>query len=209
MNAIVTPSYWEQATQELAEADELLAKLIAGNRPLHMRSRGDAFTTLARSIVGQQVSLKAAESIWARVLEKVGEMSPHDLLRHELPDLQGCGLSSRKAMYLHELSHYFIATPYQAAEWEQLTDEEVIKRLTSIKGIGQWTAEMFLIFFMARPNVLPVDDIGLQRAMSMHYNDGQPISKLKMREVARRWQPWHSVATWYMWRSLEPLPIQY
>ncbi|MBB5019699.1 DNA-3-methyladenine glycosylase II [Chitinivorax tropicus] len=209
MNAIVTPGYWEQATRELSEADELLAKLIVANRPLHMRSRGDAFTTLARSIVGQQVSVKAAEAIWARVLDKLGNMSPQALLCHAQSDLQTCGLSSRKAMYLHELSHYFIATPYVAGEWELLADDEVMKRLMSIKGIGQWTAEMFLIFFMARPNILPVGDIGLQRAMSLHYNDGQPISKLKMREVARRWQPWHSVATWYMWRSLEPLPIQY
>ena len=78
-----------------------------------------------------------------------------------------------------------------------------------IRGIGQWTAEMFLIFFMARPNVLPVDDIGLQRAMSGFYNGGQPISKLKMREIARRWQPWQTVATWYMWRSLDPIPVEY
>lgn len=209
VSKIVPPPYWAQATAALSDVDEVLAKLIANNRGLHMRSRGDAFTTLARSVVAQQVSTKAAESIWQRFVERVCDVNPETVLKHEQADLQACGLSSRKALYLHELSRYFISQPFMLPEWEALDDDEVIHRLTTIKGIGQWTAEMFLIFFMARPNVLPVDDIGLQRAMSMHYNDGQPISKLKMREIARRWAPWHSVATWYMWRSLEPLPVQY
>lgn len=205
----VTPEYWDEACKHLSRRDRVMKKLIPQFGEARLQSRGDAFTTLARSVVAQQVSTKAAESIWQRFVERVCDVNPETVLKHEQADLQACGLSSRKALYLHELSRYFIAQPFMLAEWEALNDDEVIQRLTTIKGIGQWTAEMFLIFFMARPNVLPVDDIGLQRAMSMHYNDGQPISKLKMREIARRWAPWHSVATWYMWRSLEPLPVQY
>jgi DNA-3-methyladenine glycosylase II len=205
----IYPDYWPQATAELSECDEVLARLIADNRGLHLRSRGDAFFTLARSIVGQQVSVKAAETIWQRVLEKVGELSPHALMLVETSVLQACGLSSRKVSYLQDLAEHFIANPFDQAEWAQYDDVEVARRLMLIRGIGQWTAEMFLIFFMARPNVLPVDDIGLQRAMSGFYNGGQPISKLKMREIARRWQPWQTVATWYMWRSLDPIPVEY
>ena len=134
---------------------------------------------------------------------------PGDGLDFLTPVLQACGLSSRKVSYLQDLAEHFIANPFDQAEWAQYDDVEVARRLMLIRGIGQWTAEMFLIFFMARPNVLPVDDIGLQRAMSGFYNGGQPISKLKMREIARRWQPWQTVATWYMWRSLDPIPVEY
>lgn len=209
MNSYTYPDYWQQASAELAASDEVLATLIAENRGLHLRSRGDAFFTLARSIVGQQVSVKAAETIWQRVFDLVGEMTPPALLAVATPELQACGLSSRKVSYLQDLSEHFIANPFDLAEWSQYDDVEVARRLMLIRGIGQWTAEMFLIFFMARPNVLPVDDIGLQRAMSGFYNGGQPISKLKIREIARRWQPWQTVATWYMWRSLDPIPVEY
>lgn len=209
MTQFVHPDYWPQATEELSAADEALAGLIAEHRGLHLRSRGDAFFTLARSIVGQQVSVKAAETIWQRVSDKVGEIAPHSFLAIAAADLQSCGLSSRKVSYLQDLSEHFVANPFDPDVWADYDDAEIIRRLMQIRGIGQWTAEMFLIFFMARPNVLPVDDIGLQRAMSGFYNQGQPISKLKMREIARRWQPWSTVATWYLWRSLDPLPVEY
>ena len=90
-----------------------------------------------------------------------------------------------------------------------MDDEALIAELTRLRGIGRWTAEMFLIFYMLRPDVLPLDDLGLQRAMSMHYNNDRPLSKLKMRSIAKRWVPWRSVATWYLWRSLDPIPVEY
>ena len=94
-------------------------------------------------------------------------------------------------------------------ELDALPDEQVIERLTAVKGFGRWTAEMFLIFYMTRPDILPLDDIGLQRAMNLHYNKGKPLSRLKITSIAKRWQPWRSVATWYMWRSLDPVPVEY
>ena len=209
MSPAILPEYWQQACHELAAADDIIASLIADYPGFQLRSRGDAFFTLARSIVGQQVSVKAADSIWQRVQDRVGLMTPSELLAVPESGLQQCGLSMRKVSYLRDLAMHLMDQPFDAVEWAQQDDAEIIRRLTLIRGIGQWTAEMFLIFIMVRPNVLPVDDIGLQRAMARYYNQNQPISKLKMREIARRWQPWSTVATWYLWRSLDPVPVEY
>ena len=121
-----------------------------------------------------------------------------------MEQLRGCGLSGRKSIYLVELANYFLDGSLDTKTWQRLDDEQVISELIRIKGIGRWTAEMFLMFFMLRPNVLPIDDIGLQRAMRLQYNDGEPLSKPEMREIAENWQPWCTVATWFMWRSLDP-----
>ena len=123
--------------------------------------------------------------------------------------LRGCGLSGQKVIYLRDLAARFQSGALDVAPWSQLDDETLIVELTQVKGIGRWTAEMFLIFYMARPDVLPLDDIGLQRAMSLHYNRGKPLSRLKMRRIGNNWAPWRSVATWYLWRSLDPIPVEY
>ncbi|MDK2125413.1 DNA-3-methyladenine glycosylase family protein [Parachitinimonas caeni] len=204
------PEYWEQACHELAERDAVLARLLQQYPGECLEGKGDAFITLARSIVGQQISVKAAETIWGRLAQRLGEVSSHALLTMAEADLQACGLSSRKVAYLQDLSHRHVAGQLSVRDWLDRDDEAVIAELITIKGIGRWTAEMFLIFHLLRPNVLPLDDIGLQRAMAQFYNHGDPISKLKMREIARAlWQPWSSVATWYLWRSLDPLPVAY
>lgn len=203
------PTYWKQATRELAARDEVMHKLILRFKGVALRSRGDAFTTLARSIVGQQISVKAAESVWQKFSAAVPGLTPatvhgadHDLLR-------ACGLSLRKVSYLQDLSLHFINGTLNEAAWREMDDEALIVELTRVRGIGRWTAEMFLIFHMLRPDVLPMDDLGLQRALSMHYNASKPVSRLKMRAIAKPWQPWRSVATWYLWRSLDPLPVEY
>ena len=120
-----------------------------------------------------------------------------------------CGLSRSKVNYLLDLARHFVENRLDIRRWNEMSDDELIAELTQVRGIGRWTAEMFLIFYMTRPDVLPVDDIGLQRAMSLHYNRGRPLTKLKMNSIARRWLPWRSVATWYMWRSLDPVPVEY
>jgi DNA-3-methyladenine glycosylase II len=112
-------------------------------------------------------------------------------------------------LYLQDLARSFTNGTLDATRWKHLDDDELIAELTQVKGIGRWTAEMFLIFYMMRPNVLPLDDLGLQRAMSMHYNNERPLSKKKMRTIAKDWVPWRSVATWYLWRSLDPIPVEY
>ncbi|SEK31022.1 DNA-3-methyladenine glycosylase family protein [Nitrosovibrio tenuis] len=203
------PPYWEQATHELAASDEVMQKLILRFEGVLLHSRGDAFGTLARSILGQQISVKAAESIWQKLSNAIGDITPHAILDAEHGTLRDCGLSLRKMGYIQELSRHFVDGTLNAAAWNEMDDEALIDKLTRIKGIGRWTAEMFLIFHMLRPDVLPMDDLGLQRALSMHYNANQPVSRLKMRAIAKPWQPWRSVATWYLWRSLEPVPVEY
>jgi DNA-3-methyladenine glycosylase II len=203
------PDYWNDATRELAARDDVLSKLTTRYPALAMGSRGDAFSTLARAIVGQQISVKAAQSVWDRLMIEINTITPVAVVAAEQARLRRCGLSGQKCAYLLDLAERFNSGTLDPDQWHELDDEALISELTQVKGIGRWTAEMFLIFYMARPDVLPLDDIGLQRAMSLHYNAGRPLSKLKMRKIGGAWAPWRSVATWYLWRSLDPLPVQY
>jgi DNA-3-methyladenine glycosylase II len=202
----MTPSYWPKAAEELSQRDAVLRALIRNSDGLTLQARGDAFLTLARSIVGQQVSVPAAESVWQKLLESVGALGPAAIARMDPGRLRACGLSSKKSGYLIDLAEHFLDGSLDVARWGERDDEQLIAELTRVKGIGRWTAEMFLIFFMMRSDILPIDDIGLQRAMSLHYNNGRPLSKLKMRQIGQRWQPWRTVATWYLWRSLDTIP---
>ncbi len=205
----MTPLYWTQAIQELAACDTVMHQLIRQFEDATLTSRGCAFTTLARSIVGQQISVKAAESVWQKVIRAIPDMTPHTIAEAEQDLLRTCGLSARKINYLQDLSRHFTEGSLNETTWIDRDDETIIQQLTEVKGIGRWTAEMFLIFHLQRPDVLPLDDIGLQRAMSLHYLDKQPIDRKTMLELAKPWQPWRSVATWYLWRSLDPLPVAY
>jgi len=203
------PDYWPQATRDLAERDAVLRGLIERYRGLALASRGDAFTTLARSIVGQQISVKAAQSVWDRLAGRLGEVTPESLTRSRKPALRACGLSGQKAAYLRDLAGKFLDGTLDAARWNALGDETLIAELTQVKGIGRWTAEMFLMFHLVRPDVLPLADLGLQRAMRLHYNRGRILSDARMRKIGAVWAPWRSVATWYLWRSLDPIPVEY
>jgi DNA-3-methyladenine glycosylase II len=203
-----TPAYWAAATRELAARDEILHMLVRRCDPYILGSRGDAFTTLARSIVGQQISVRAAQSVWARLRAELGTIAPHTLIARDAAHLRACGLSRPKAAYLLDLGHRFASGALDPARWNELDDEDVIGQLVEVKGIGRWTAEMFLIFHLARPDVFPVADVGLQRAISLHYNRGKPVTRTKMAKIGASWAPWRSVATWYMWRSLDAAPVR-
>jgi DNA-3-methyladenine glycosylase II len=206
---MTAPRFWKQATRELAAADPVLKKLITSSKGLALRSRGDAFNTLARSIVGQQISVKAAQSVWNKLVAAVPEMHPEIVRGHDAELLRACGLSRGKVIYLHDLAHHFAEGKLSSHRWEEMSDDELIAELTQVRGIGRWTAEMFLIFYMMRPDVLPLDDIGLQNAVSRLYYKGRPLTRKQLVNFAKRWQPWRSVATWYMWRSLDPVPVEY
>ena len=206
---MTVPRYWQQATRELSQRDAVIRKIAGKSLGLTLRSRGDAFSTLARSIVGQQISVKAAESVWQKFAAAVPAIRPEIIRAHDSGALRACGLSGSKVVYLQDLALHFVENRLNVARWKRMSDDDLIADLTQVRGIGRWTAEMFLIFYMMRPDVLPVDDIGLQRAMSLHYNRGRPLTKLKMNAIAKRWLPWRSVATWYMWRSLDPVPVEY
>ena len=202
-------SYWEEAKAELMKRDRIMRRLIPQFGDLQLVGRGEPFVTLARSIVGQQISVKAAQSVWERLLEACPRMTPAAMQKLSLEKLAGCGLSKRKAEYLSDLALHFREGTVHAKDWSSMDDEEVIAELIQIRGIGRWTAEMFLIFNLLRPNVLPLDDVGLLRGISINYFSGEPVSRSDAREVSANWEPWRTVATWYLWRSLDPVPVEY
>ena len=211
------PPFWARAKRRLSLADPVLAAIIRRHPRIALTPRGDAFHTLARSIVGQQISVKAADSVWLRVRGTCGgAVTPSSVLRRRAPTLRACGLSERKVEYLRDLAAHFTDGRLDEAGLARLEDGQVIERLTDIRGIGRWTAEMFLIFNLLRPDVLPLDDLGLVKAIGRHYLPGHtPASLLKGQgrqqvvELARCWVPYRSVATWYLWRSLDPVPVEY
>ena len=205
----MTPAYWHEAARLLAKRDPVLKKLVKAYPEANLRSRGNAFSTLARSITGQQISVKAAQSVWNRVAAAVGKMTPDNVLAKKDDELRACGLSWQKVSYIKDLALHFADGRIKPRRWAREDEETIIGELAEVKGIGRWTAEMFLMFYLLRPNVLPLDDIGLQRAMERHYNQGAPLSKDEMRKIAQCWEPWCTVATWYLWRSLDPVPVEY
>ena len=211
--AVATPGYWEEACKHLIKRDRVMKKLIPRFGQARLSSRGDAFTTLARSIVGQQISVKAAQSVWDRLLTVVqgskAALLPASVSCHAVQDLRAAGLSMRKAEYLLDLAAHFSHGQVHVDHWGQMDDEEIINELVAIRGIGRWTAEMFLIFHLMRPDVLPLDDLGLLKGISLNYFSGEPVSRAEAREVGVGWAPYRSVATWYIWRSLDPLPVEY
>jgi len=204
-----TPDYWHLAARELAERDAVMRGLVDKFHGLALGSRGDAFSTLARSIVGQQISVKAAQSVWERLSGRLGTVTPASVSRARKRTLRGCGLSGQKALYIRDLALRFRDGTLDAVRWHALEDEVLIAELIQVKGIGRWTAEMFLMFYLARPDVLPLGDLGLQRAMRLHYNRGRALSLPRMQKIGAAWAPWRSVATWYLWRSLDPIPVEY
>ena len=209
----VTPGYWDEACKHLARRDRVMKKLIPQYGEARLQSRGDAFTTLARSIVGQQISVKAAQAVWDRfssLLESPStKLPPADVLRLKVDAMRGAGLSARKVEYLHDLARHFADGTVHVRRWTQMDDEAIVDELVAIRGIGRWTAEMFLIFHLMRPDVLPLDDLGLLKGISVNYFSGEPVTRVEAREVGDAWAPYRSVATWYIWRSLDPLPVEY
>ncbi len=202
------PSYWDEAKAELMKRDRVMRKLIPRFGDLHLASRGEPFTTLARSIIGQQISTKAAETVWQRFLELCPRCTPAQVVKAGAA-IGGCGLSKRKAEYILDLAGHFKEKRVHADKWMEMEDEDVIAELIQIRGIGRWTAEMFLIFNLLRPNILPLDDLGLLKGISVNYFSGDSVSRSVAREVSSNWEPWRTVATWYLWRSLEPVPVEY
>lgn len=210
--ALVTPDYWDDACKHLGKRDRVMRKLIPQLGEARLASRGDAFTTLARSIVGQQISVAAAQSVWDRfivLLGSGGRVRPADVLALDTQAMRTVGLSARKVEYLRDLAVHFDAGSVHVKNWTAMDDESIIEELVAIRGIGRWTAEMFLIFHLMRPNVLPLDDLGLLKGISVNYFSGEPVTRNEAREVGDAWAPFRSVATWYIWRSLDPQPVEY
>ena len=203
---LATPAYWAEACKHLVKKDRVMKRLIPQFGDAALQTRRDAFTTLARSIVGQQSSVKAAQAVWERFAALSRTLSPAHVLKLKVDDMRAAGLSARKIDYLVDLALHFDNGKLHVKDWESMDDEAIIAELVDIRGIGRWTAEMFLIFYLQRPNVLPLDDPGLITGISQNYFSGEQVSRSDAREVAEAWKPWCSVATWYIWRSLDPAP---
>jgi DNA-3-methyladenine glycosylase II len=206
---VATPEYWAEACKHLMKKDRVMKRLIPQFGEASLQSRGDAFVTLARSIVGQQVSVKAAQTVWDRFALLPRKITPANVLKLKVDDMRAAGLSARKVEYIVDLALHFDSGALNVKKWTEMTDEAIIDELVSIRGIGRWTAEMFLMFHLMRPNVLPLDDVGLINGISRNYFSGEAVSRNEAREVAAPWAPYCSVATWYIWRSLDPLPVSY
>lgn len=204
----MTPSYWPKAKTHLSKTDPALKKIIAAYKGEGLMLRGDAFYTLARSIAGQQISVKAADSVW-RKLQAAVAIKPDAVANAAHDTLRAAGLSTGKVIYMHALANHFLENQSMLKSWPKMSDEEIIKELTSIKGIGRWTAEMFLIFHLGRPDVFPVADLGLQKAMRLAYPKKRFANPASYKKLAAQWQPYRTAATWYLWRSLDPLPVEY
>ncbi len=219
-----TPDYWPRACAELAAADHQLGELMTRYAGEGLSSHGDSFVTLARAIVGQQISVRAADAVWLRLeqgltgtprttpldgsADTVG-LTPTLILKTDGAALRACGLSWRKVDYLRDLAQHFADGRLGPQVFAGADDAELLQRLTAVRGIGRWSAEMFLIFHLLRPDVLPLDDIGLLRAVGLLYGDGSPADADTTRQIAERWAPWRTVATWYLWRALDPVPVAY
>ena len=203
------PIFWETAKRDLSKKDKKLGKIIQNYPGDFLFSKSDPFYTLARSITGQQISVTAAQAVWDRFENKVKIVKPKIIQNTHFMSLKSCGLSKQKITYLKSLSDAFIKKIIQPQKWGSLENEQIIEELTQIKGIGRWTAEMFLIFNLCRPDIFPVDDLGLIKGICKCYDYKYPISKERALKISNKWKPWRSVATWYFWRSLDPIPVEY
>nr|WP_199068685.1 DNA-3-methyladenine glycosylase 2 family protein [Chromobacterium sp. ASV5] len=205
----MSPETWALACRELAAGDAALAGLIERYADTRLRSRGEPYQTLLRAIVGQQISTQAADAIWARLEALLDTSSPQAMGQADPQALRTAGLSLRKVEYARDLALHFVDGRIDPAAFDALDDEAIIAELTAVRGIGRWTAEMFLIFNLLRGDVWPVDDIGLQKAVALHYLDGERPAPAALRRFGERWRPWRTVACWYLWRSLDPQEVLY
>ena len=202
------PEYWGEAKEFLSKVDGIMSRLIDVHEHPPLSSRGDAFLTLMRSIVGQQISSKAADSVWGRIENLLGAVTPESILGASYDDLRACGLSGRKSEYVVGIAEAWL-TGYSEIVWSELSDEEATSRLVALRGVGEWTAEMILIFSLLRPDVFPIADIGVIRSMERLYNQGNALSESELMAIAEPWRPYRTVATWYLWRSSDPEPVRY
>ena len=204
------PAYWDRACRELASRDPVLREIIDARRGEVLRGSGNAFRTLTNAIVGQQISVAAAAGIWGRLVRALPAFSPQALAVADAATLREAGLSRRKIEYVRGIAQAFVDGTADESEWARLDDAQLRDRLTAFRGIGPWTADMFLIFHARRPDILPLGDLGLVNTAARLYGwDDRPSRAVQLREHAELWRPWRTVATWYVWLVLDAKPVIY
>ena len=202
------PDYWEKGKKELKKIDKNIKKIIELYEFPSLTTRENMFYTLIRSIVGQQISVRAADTIWDKIVNEAKEIRPEIIYSMDENTMRDCGLSKRKVEYMKAVSEKWL-NGYDKINWHELSDEAITEKLVEIRGIGKWTAEMILIFTLMRPDIFPIGDIGAIRALEKIYNKGQKMNKEQIEEIVKKWKPWRTIATWYLWRSIDPVPVQY
>jgi DNA-3-methyladenine glycosylase II len=203
------PRFWGKGKNYLIKKDKKLGSLIKSYPKEFLFTKSDPFLTLARSIVGQQISVKAAQSVWDRLEVKIKKITPLNVKKMHSNSLKSVGLSRQKVQYLKNLSDAFNSNKIKEKFWSKMSDEDIIQDLIQIKGVGRWTAEMFLIFNLCREDIFPLDDIGMVKGLCKIYKLDYPINRDKVMKIGNKWKPYRSVATWYLWRSLDPIPVEY
>ena len=199
----VKPDYWEQAVETLIAQDRVMRKLIPLHQEVCLSAKQGAFVVLARALIVQRMSAAKSQQVWTQFKKLCGNsMNPAGVLSLDVKQLNAAGVTKLKAECLLDLAESFANKKVQPTRWSKMADEEIIAELTTIRGIGIWTAQMFLIFNLHRPDVLPYEDPRLVQAISTQYFSGEPVSRYEIKELAENWAPWRTVATWYLWCSL-------
>ena len=204
------PSYWHKAKKILSKRDPVLRKIIKKYNKGFLTTRNNPFFSLCRTIVGQQISTKAADSIWSKFEKKCKKnINPNTILKISSRNLKRSGLSRQKISYLKNIAKAFKNKSFDTKKLRIMSDEEAIEYITKLKGLGVWSAEMFLMFNLNRPNIFPIKDIGLLRAISKNYKKSYPPSKRFLDKISNLHLGYRTVLTWYMWRSIDPADVEY
>ena len=204
------PKYWYEAKKILSKKDPVFKKIISKFNKGYLKTRNNPFFSLCRTIVGQQISTKAADSIWIKFEKKCKKkIVPNTVLKLSKPALRSAGLSRQKITYLKNIAKNFKNKSFNIKKLKQMDDDLAIEYITKLKGLGIWSAQMFLMFNLNRPDIFPIKDIGLIRAISKNYNTSYPPSKRFLNKISRLHSGYRSVFTWYMWRSIDPVDVEY
>jgi len=208
VEAGATPEWWGPAKQVISTSDVLLKSVIEDFEEPSLSSRGDLFATLIKSIVGQQISVIAASAVWSRFCECVGEVNEESILAKSHQELREVGLSHRKVEYIVGIAKAW-QDGYDDIDWDSMSDEEVINELIKLRGVGRWTVQMLLIFALLRQDVFPIDDIGLIRGMEKLYNSENKLEQSELYGISEKWKPYRTMGVWYIWRTIDPEPVEY
>ena len=202
------PPYWAKAVEYLKSNDSILSRVIDENLRPFLSPNGDVGNTLIKSIVGQQISVKAADSVWRKMTSLLGTVIPENIVSCDLQDLRGCGLSMRKSEYILDFSRLWVDS-LSDLDWFSMDGEDVRSRLLELRGVGPWTVDMVMIFALGQPDILPLGDIGLIRAIEKTYAGGSNLGVEDLLDISAGWSPYRTVATWYLWRVVDPEPVNY
>ena len=204
------PIYWQKAKRILSKRDKVFKKIIKKYKKGFLTSKNNPFFSLCRTIVGQQISTKAADSIWAKFEKKCkNEITPKKVLKLSSNSLKSAGLSRQKVSYLKNIAKNFKTKSFDVKQLKKMEDKEAIEYITRLKGLGVWSAEMFLMFNLNRQDIFPIKDIGLLRAISKNYKTSYPPSNRFLNKISKLHAGYRTVFTWYMWRSIDPSDVEY